>query len=77
MKIRVTLKDPDGFYDSVKEAVDESLKGIRLSKSEVEAVAETRLEETWENLEKWIEYKEYVDLEFDTEAGTATVVERE
>lgn len=77
MKIRVTLKDPDGFYDSVKEAVKESLKGIGLSEAEVEAVAETRLEETWEKLEKWIEYKEYVDLEFDTEAGTAVIVERE
>lgn len=76
MKIRVTLKDPDGFYDCVKDAVKESIDELEgLEESEKEDLLEHRLEKTWDTLEKWVGYKEYVTLEFDTEAGTARVVE--
>lgn len=76
MKIHVTLKDPDGFSDSVREAVVEQLKELSLSESEVELLTETRCEQVWEKLKTWVEYQEYVNIEFDTDAGTATVVVR-
>lgn len=74
MKIAVYLKDPDGFYDAVKDAATASLPKD-LDDDEREAVMETRLEKTWEKLKKWVQYQEYVTIIFDTEAGTATVKE--
>ena len=78
MKIRVTVKDPDGFYDCVHDAVKEEVDAIEdLDEDEREDILETRLEKVWEDLERWVGYKEYVTIEFDTKAGTATVVEEE
>ena len=74
MKVTVTLKDPDGFYESVDEAVKTSLAGSGLPEDEQEALTETRREKAWEVLTKWVDYQEYVTIEFDTEAGTATVM---
>jgi hypothetical protein len=76
MKVRVTLKDPDGFYESVREAVEASLASMELSDDEREAVANTRMDRTWKALQRWVEHQEYVNLEFDTLEGTATVVPR-
>ena len=73
MKIVVTLKDPDGFYESVEEEVVKSLKSSGLPEHEQEALTDTRLQKAWEFLSTWVECQEYVTLEFDTEAGTATV----
>ena len=76
MKIRVTLKDPDGFYDCVKDAVKEEVDKIEgLDDDEKEELVESRLEDTWDELEKWVSYKEYVTIEFDTKEGTARVLE--
>lgn len=77
MKISVTLKDPDGFYDCVKDAVrddiDENM--IDLSEDEKEDLVESRVEKAWAVLEKWVAYKEYVTITFDIDKGTATVEE--
>lgn len=76
MKITITLKDPDGVYDCVQDAIKEEIANIpSLSEDEREALLETRTEEVFDKLRKWIEYKEYVMVEFDTEANTATVKE--
>ena len=78
MKIRVTVKDPDGFYDCVKDAVKEEVDKIDgLDDDEKEGLVESRLEDAWDTLEKWVTYKEYVTIEFDTEAGTARVLEED
>lgn len=75
MKIRVTVKDPDGFYDCVKDAVKDEVDKIEgISDDEKEELVESRLEDAWDALEKWVTYKEYVTLEFDTDAGTARVL---
>jgi hypothetical protein len=75
MKIKVTLKDPDGFSESVQEAVEESLEQLEgIDEDEKKALLETRLEKTWDKLEKFVDCQEYVIIEFDTEAGTATVL---
>lgn len=76
MKIKVTLKDPDGVYESVRQSVKDSMVDLPLSGREHEAVLETRTEGAEEALRRWVDCGEYVTIEFDTEAGTATVLER-
>lgn len=76
MKITVTLKDPDGFSESVDDAVKEELAAIEgLGEEDRDELFESRQERCWSTLKKWVEYQEYVTIEFDTEAGTATVKE--
>ena len=76
MKVRVTLKDPDTMQDAVYEAAKLEVKTLEgLSKSEREAIAETRAAEATEIIaSKWMEYGEYLVVDFDTEARTAVVV---
>ena len=77
MKIRVSLKDPDGFSNSVDEAVkDDVCKIPNLDPEEIEAITEVRCEKVWDALSRFVEYQEYIMIVFDTEAGTATVEER-
>ncbi len=76
MKITVTFKNPDGISDATKEAVREAVAAIEdLSPGyERELLEESREEDANEALSKWVEYGEYVRIEFDTVAGTATVL---
>lgn len=76
MKFNVTMKDPDGVSESVKVAVEKSVKAIEgLSESEREKIIESRTEEVNEALSKWFSGGEYLTVEIDTEAETAVVVE--
>ena len=75
MIINITLKDPDGIYDSIREAAEEQVKAIKgLDSGEKSALIEKRHTQIDKDLEPWIEYSEYVRLEIDTEAKTATVI---
>jgi hypothetical protein len=75
MKIQITFKDPDRVGDAVQQAVSEAVHVVPdLSTDERDMVMDARMERTWEDLEKFIEYQEYVTIEIDTEAGTARVV---
>ena len=77
MKFRIQLKDPDGFHDGFDDAATESLAAIDgLSDSEKEAVKDERQSLLQSFAEKWVEYGEYITIEFDTDAGTATVFPR-
>lgn len=76
MKISITFKDPDVVGDAIDEAVRASLKELGLPKEEQDAVFDVRRESVNEKLDKWISHGEYVTVEFDTDAGTATVKER-
>lgn len=76
MIIRVSLKDPDGFSDSVDQAVRDDVEKLGLDKDETEALEETRRVKAWEKLARFVSYQEYVTIEFDTDAGTATVVQK-
>lgn len=78
MKFKVTLKDPDGFYDGVAVAVRDSVNALPdlLDDEERKVVTERRTKATWKRLAKFVEYQEYVEIEFDTDAGTATVLEK-
>ena len=76
MKFKVQLKDPDGFFDGVSDAIDASIESLDLDEDERDAVKDHRSETVNSALEKWVKYSEYVTLEFDTDAGTAIVVPR-
>ena len=74
MKIKITFKDPDGVYDAITDAVKDQLRNIEgITEDERETMEESRREGMNELLSKWIEYSEYITIEFDTEAGTAVV----
>ena len=73
MKIKITFKDPDGVYDSITQAARGSLPA-GLSAGERDAIMERRYEEATRQLRLWIKYGEYVTIEFDTDAKTATVL---
>jgi hypothetical protein len=59
MIFRITFKDPDGVDDSVAEAADKH------------GVPE---EDIREHIRPWVEFSEYVTIEIDTVARTATVL---
>lgn len=72
MKIKIYLKDPDTLYDSINEAVDETVDG--LPNDESEALKEIKKEKYREIANEWFEYGEYVMLEMDTEEKTCRVI---
>jgi hypothetical protein len=75
MKFRITFKDPDGVSNSLHDAAKDSARSTSgLTEKEMRALAESREEEFGEFLRKWIQYGEYVTIEFDTDADTAVVV---
>jgi len=78
MKFRITMKDPDGVGDCIRQAAEESLKAVAgIDDSEREELLETREAKLSEACEKWFEYKEYLCVEIDTDAGTCVVIEQE
>lgn len=74
MKFIVTMKDPDGPYDSVPDAVKAWLVASGLPAHEQKLLEESRREELDAFKGQWMEFGEYVSIEFDTDAGTATVL---
>jgi hypothetical protein len=76
MKVKVYLKDPDGFLDGVKDSVRKLVGdlGGKLTSEEKDIIVERRSQEALEFMSQWVEYDECVLLEFDTDAKTATVV---
>lgn len=74
MKFTVSFKDPDTFGDAIRDAVEDDVKALGLSAREAESVAEIRAEEVQNAIGHFVEYGEYIRIEFDTEARTARVV---
>ena len=74
MKIKVCIKDPDGFSEAVKEYVDEQLKKLDLPKDEADELREMKEQKVDDALSLWVSYGEYATLEFDTETGKAIVL---
>jgi hypothetical protein len=75
MKFRVVMKDPDTLYDAIHEAVAQDVALLRgLSDREREPIAEMRREEAVGIAGKWFKYGEYLTIEIDTDAQTATVI---
>lgn len=76
MKFRVALKDPDTLADAVEAAVLAELKHANptLSEEERDQIADSRKEKTLALCAKWFKHGEYLTVEIDTKARTATVV---
>jgi hypothetical protein len=74
MIFRVAMKDTDALYEAIRDAVNEEVAKMGLSKDEAELIAEARMEKVKEGCEKWFEYSEYLTVEIDTEAWTCTVL---
>lgn len=74
MKFKVQMKDPDTLHDAITEAVKNQIQEIGITdKDEIEALTEKRVEKVNELCGEWFEYGEYLTVEIDTEAKTATV----
>jgi len=74
MKFKITMKDPDGVYNSVTDAAAASAAAVNgISDDERESLEESRREEITECIGKWFEYSEYLTVEIDTDSMTATV----
>lgn len=75
MKVRVTLKDPDTMPDAVDEAAAKLKRPAGVDEDEWEGICEERAAKAKAVIShKWMQYGEYLDVEFDTEAMTATVI---
>ena len=77
MKFRVTLKDPDGVYESLKDSAETWEKGVTgLEEEEHDDIVSARQARLDKIISKWFQYSEYVTLEIDTESETCIVKER-
>lgn len=83
MKFRVTMKDPDGPEDSLQDAARDAVRDMApealkelLELHERSELVDMKQEKLRAFTSRWLEYGEYVTLEFDTEAGTCVVVPR-
>lgn len=74
MKIRVTFKTPDAVDNAVEEAVEGVLAGADMDDDEADGAFEVLRDGATQAVAKWVRYGECVTVEFDTEAGTATVL---
>jgi hypothetical protein len=75
MKIRVTLKDPDSMPDAVIDAFMLVEKPDGVDDEEWHGLREERAKKAQEAIsDQWMPYGEYLVVEFDTEANTATVL---
>jgi hypothetical protein len=75
MKFKITMKDPDGFGDSLQDAAKEMAEQVTgVDEEEREALIEYKQEKLSEICKKWFEYSEYLTVEIDTEAETCVVV---
>ncbi len=77
MKVYIYMKDPDTMRDAVEEAVKADVKKLGLKMDEAEAIIEMRVQSECDKLKRWFLYGEYLGVDFDTEAMTATVRARE
>jgi nitrogen regulatory protein PII-like uncharacterized protein len=77
MKFQITMKDPDGVYDCMKDAAKEAAEQVTgVDEDEREGLVETKMEKIQKLAKQWFEYGEYLTVEIDTEAKTCVVVPR-
>ena len=74
MKISITFKDPDGVSNAIDQVVLDAVSLHEgLDEEERDCIREHKVEKVEEGLKKWLRYSEYVTIEFDLDAQTATV----
>ena len=79
MKMRLTFKDPDVLCNAANDFIylqkKSLMKELRLSESGAEAEAQERYKKMDRTIGKYMEYGEYITVEFDDETETARVVQ--
>lgn len=70
MKFRVTMKNPDALDYALEDLEEQMIEHAFLDKDE----REEEINKARDFANRWIKWGEYIDVEFDTEKGTATVV---
>lgn len=74
MKFTVTMKDPDVLHEAAQDAAEAYAQSVEgLDDDEREALRELRYEKLTEFAGDFMRYGEYLDVEFDLVAKTATV----
>ena len=76
MKIVISMKNPDCVSDAVREAAIEFLSK-KYRWDPLEETIQAKEKSIQKALAKWIEYEEYINVEFDLEKGTATVLKND
>lgn len=76
MIVTLYIKATDSIGDSIRKSVMGSIPS-ELSENERDAVYELRKEEIDKKLEKWVSFGEYINVQIDTDAGTAKVIPAE
>ncbi len=77
MKFTITFKDPDGVSYAIRHAAKQQADQMKdLTTKEYDYMVESRSEVLSTALGKFIDCDEYISIEFDTNRGTATVLER-
>lgn len=75
MKFPVTFKDPDVLNDAIREAAEAEVETIEgIDAEERASIVELRRKKLSAMCRKWFKYGEYVTIEIDSEAESATVV---
>lgn len=80
MKLKVQFKDPDTFSDSLSDATyslkNQLMEELKISEEAAEIEAEQRMSNVDKLASKFIEWGEYITVEFDDETMTAKVLPR-
>lgn len=76
MKFQVVFKTPDVVHDAINKAVQQCAPS-GLSDAELDEFCANKQDELLTFLIKWVKYAECINIEFDTELDTATVIPRE
>lgn len=73
--IRLTFKDPDGVYESVRQFVIDNLPKD-LDEDEKDSIQDMRISKVQDKLSKWVEYGEYLTVEINLDTGEAKVIQK-
>lgn len=75
MKFKITFKDPDGVYESMRDAARNSVDLIEgMQPDKKEELIELRYESMYELCRQWVKYGEYITVEIDTDHNTIEVI---
>lgn len=78
MKMRLTFKDPDVLIDELEsqkfEMKKKLVQDLQISEDAAEVEVDFRMKKMERLIDAYMEYSEYITVEFDDEADTARVV---
>jgi len=78
MKFKISFKDPDSFDDALIDLLTTKDTKIDYFKNiSCDEAMQDKRHKLIEFLQQWVRYEQYIDVEFDTESNTATVIKRE